>query len=238
MAVDRWFRLIPATARKTIQSLDEIVWAINPRNDSLESFANYLSQFAQQHMTLARVRCVLDVPIVLPVMALSADARLPEWLRKEISPWGLPKDEFRDTGGWPTQLYIRAARRMVGQSVINQNFCEHPVVREDSVDLGSYSLDSHVCQRLVKDGAVIHEGGFYHRLEKPYPIPFTAIVPREDECENLLVTFCVSATHVAFASVRMEPPFMILSESAAPRGCKVASASRRCRGIRLLANPR
>jgi len=146
---------------------------------------------------------------------LRTDARLPEWLRKEISPWGLPKDEFRDTGGWPTQLYIRAARRMVGQFVINQNFCEHPVVREDSVGLGSYSLDSHVCQRLVKDGAVIHEGGFYHRLEKPYPIPFTAIVPREDECENLLVTFCVSATHVAFASVRMEPPFMILSESAA-----------------------
>jgi hypothetical protein len=146
---------------------------------------------------------------------LRTDARLPEWLRKEISPWGLPKDEFRDTGGWPTQLYIRAARRMVGQFVINQNFCEHPVVREDSVGLGSYSLDSHVCQRLVKDGAVIHEGGFYHRLEKPYPIPFTAIVPREGECENLLVTFCVSATHVAFASVRMEPPFMILSESAA-----------------------
>lgn len=73
--VDRWFRLIPATARKTIQSLDEIVWAINPRNDSLESFANYLSQFAQQHMNLARVRCVLDVPMVLPAVALSAEVR-------------------------------------------------------------------------------------------------------------------------------------------------------------------
>jgi len=73
--VDRWFRLIPATARKTIQSLDEIVWAINPRHDSLESFANYLSQFAQQHMNLARVRCVLDVPMVLPAMALTAEVR-------------------------------------------------------------------------------------------------------------------------------------------------------------------
>jgi signal transduction histidine kinase len=73
--VDRWFRLIPATARKTIQSLDEIVWAINPRHDSLESFANYLSQFAQQHMSLARVRCVLDVPMVLPTMALTAEVR-------------------------------------------------------------------------------------------------------------------------------------------------------------------
>ncbi len=146
---------------------------------------------------------------------LRTDDRLPEWLRQEISPWGLPKDEFRDTGGWPAQLYIRQARRMVSQFVISQSFCEHPVAREDSVGCGSYSLDSHVCQRLVKDGAVIHEGGFYHRLEKPYPIPYAAIVPREDECENLLVTFCVSTTHVAFASVRMEPPFMILSESAA-----------------------
>jgi hypothetical protein len=146
---------------------------------------------------------------------LRTDERLPEWLRKEISPWGLPKDEFQDSGGWPTQLYIREARRMVGSFVISQPFCQNPVPREDSVGLGSYSLDSHICQRLVKDGAAIHEGEFYHRLEKPYPIPFAAIVPRETECENLLVTFCVSATHVAFASVRMEPPFMILSESAA-----------------------
>jgi hypothetical protein len=146
---------------------------------------------------------------------LRTDDRLPEWLRKEISPWGLPKDEFCDTGGWPTQLYIRQARRMVSQFVISQPFCEHPVAREDSVGCGSYSLDSHVCQRLVKDGAVIHEGGFYHRLGNSYPIPYAAIVPREEECENLLVTFCVSTTHVAFASVRMEPPFMILSESAA-----------------------
>ncbi|HSY18965.1 MAG TPA: FAD-dependent oxidoreductase [Candidatus Acidoferrales bacterium] len=146
---------------------------------------------------------------------LRMEERLPEWLRQEISPWGLPKDEFRDTGGWPTQLYIRQARRMVGSFVIDQNFCEHPSAREDSVGCGSYSLDSHICQRLVKDGAVIHEGGFYHRLDHPYPIPYAAIVPREEECENLLVTFCVSTTHVAFASVRMEPPFMILSESAA-----------------------
>ncbi|MDB6019540.1 MAG: FAD-dependent oxidoreductase [Pedosphaera sp.] len=146
---------------------------------------------------------------------LQTDERLPEWLRQEISPWGLPKDEFCDTGGWPTQLYIRQARRMVSQFVISQSFCEHPVAREDSVGCGSYSLDSHVCQRLVKDGAVIHEGGFYHRLGNSYPIPYASMVPREDECENLFVTFCVSTTHVAFASVRMEPPFMILSESAA-----------------------
>jgi len=146
---------------------------------------------------------------------LRTDERLPAWLGKEISAWGLPKDEFQDTGGWPTQLYVREARRMAGDFVIDQSFCEHPTERDDAIGLGSYSLDSHVCQRLVKDGAVIHEGGFYHSLQKPYPIPFGTIVPRESECENLLVTFCVSATHVAFASVRMEPLFMIMSESAA-----------------------
>jgi hypothetical protein len=146
---------------------------------------------------------------------LRTDPRLPEWMSKEISPWGLAKDEFTDSGGWPPQLYIREARRMVGSFVIHQNFCEHPKSREDSVGMGSYALDSHICHRVVRDGAMIHEGGFYHGLTKPYPIPLGAIVPREDQCENLLVTFCVSSTHVAFASVRMEPPFMILGESAA-----------------------
>jgi hypothetical protein len=147
---------------------------------------------------------------------LRTDERLPEWLRKEIALWGLPKDEFLDSGGWPPQLYVREARRMTGRYVIDQKHCEKPVEREDSIGLGSYALDSHVCQRLVKDGAVIHEGGFLaHDVSKPYPIPYAAITPRAEECENLLVTFCVSSTHVAFASVRMEPPFMILSESAA-----------------------
>jgi hypothetical protein len=146
---------------------------------------------------------------------LRTDERLPGWLREEISPWGLPKDEFRDSGGWPIQLYIREARRMVNDHIVDQSFCERPIERADSIGRGSYSMDSHFCQRLVRDGAVIHEGGFYQRLSKSYPIPFTAIVPRESECENLLVPFCVSATHVAFSTIRMEPPFMILSESAA-----------------------
>jgi hypothetical protein len=164
---------------------------------------------------------------------LRTDERLPAWLRKEISPWGLPRDEFQDAGGWPTQLYIREARRMAGSFVIDQNFCEHPMERDDSIGLGSYSLDSHICGRLVKDGAVIHEGGFYHSLEKPYPIPFGAIVPRESECENLLVTFCVSATHVAFASVRMEPPFMIMSESAAVAADQAMQEGTSVQGINL-----
>ena len=104
---------------------------------------------------------------------------------------------------------------MVGSFVISQRDCDTPQQRDDSVGLGSYSLDSHLCQRLVKDGGVINEGGFFHHVSKPYPLPYPVIVPRAEECENLLVTFCVSSTHMAFASFRMEPPFMILSESAA-----------------------
>lgn len=147
---------------------------------------------------------------------LKTNERLPEWLHNEMAQWGLARDEFTDTGGWPSQLYVREARRMIGRYVIDQEHCETPVPREDSIGLGSYPLDSHICQRLVKDGVVTNEGGFYARdVNKPYPIPYASITPRAEECENLLVTFCTSATHVAFASVRMEPPFMIMSESAA-----------------------
>jgi hypothetical protein len=147
---------------------------------------------------------------------LRTEERLPDWLRQEMALWGLAKDEFTDSGGWPTQLYVREARRMIGRYVIDQKHCEAATSREDSIGLGSYALDSHFCQRQVENGVVINEGGFYDRdLSRPYAIPYAAITPRAEDCENLLATFCVSATHVAFASVRMEPPFMILSESAA-----------------------
>ena len=146
---------------------------------------------------------------------LRTEERLPDWLRREVALWGLPNDEFLDTGGWPTQLYVRQGRRMVGNYVISQKDCDQPTERTDSVGLGSYSLDSHLCQRLVQNGVVINEGGFFHKIQKSYPIPYAVVTPRSEECENLLVTFCVSSTHAAFASFRMEPPFMILSESAA-----------------------
>jgi hypothetical protein len=146
---------------------------------------------------------------------LRTDERLPEFLRRELTPWGLPRDEFLDTGGWPNQLYIREARRMVGSFVIDQHECMHPRRAGESIGFASYALDSHTCRRLVKGGVIVSEGGFNQRVKKPYPLPYSIIVPREQECENLLVPFCVSSTHVAFSSVRMEPPFMIMSESAA-----------------------
>ena len=107
-------------------------------------------------------------------------------------------------------------RRMVGQYVMRQSDCEKPAPkRDDSIGLGVYSLDSHQCQRVAMGGKVVYEGGFMVRIPGPYPIPYGAITPKATDCENVLATFCVSATHVAFASIRMEPQFMVLSESAA-----------------------
>jgi FAD dependent oxidoreductase len=147
---------------------------------------------------------------------LQNDPRVPEDIRADLALWGLPRDEFRDTNGWPPQLYVREARRMVGTYVMRQSDCENgPTELPDSVGLGTYSLDSHECQRVVAGGHVVHEGGFYNRLSAAYPISFKVLTPHAEECENLLATFCVSATHVCFASVRMESPFMVLSESAA-----------------------
>ena len=147
---------------------------------------------------------------------LQTDPRVAEDIRADLALWGLPRDEFQDTQGWPTQLYVREARRMVGAYVMRQRDCQNPPESiTDSVGLGTYSLDSHACQRLVDGGQVVREGEFYDKIARAYPISYKTLTPRQEECENLLATFCVSATHVCFASVRMEPPFMVLSESAA-----------------------
>lgn len=105
---------------------------------------------------------------------------------------------------------------MVGTYVMRQKDCQNPPASlPDSVGLGTYSLDSHACQRLVEGGRVIREGEFYDSIARAYPVSYKTLTPRAEEYENLLATFCVSATHVCFASVRMEPPFMVFSESAA-----------------------
>ena len=147
---------------------------------------------------------------------LHTDPRVPEDIRADLAQWGLPRDEFQDTQGWPTQLYIREARRMVGAYVMRQSDCQNPAASlPDSVGIGTYSLDSHCCQRLVDRGKVLREGEFYDTIARAYPVSYRTLTPRAEDCENLLATFCISSTHVCFASVRMEPPYMVLSESAA-----------------------
>lgn len=146
---------------------------------------------------------------------LATSPRVPENIRREMQDWGPAKDEFPDTGGWPNQLYVREARRMVSDYVMTEHDCRDATKVEDSVGLGSYTMDSHNCQRLVKNGRVENEGDVQFHIPAPYPIAYRSIVPKSGECENLLVPVCLSATHIAYGSIRMEAVFMILGQSAA-----------------------
>jgi hypothetical protein len=145
---------------------------------------------------------------------LATSPRVPENIRAEMKNWGPCRDEFQDTGGWPHQLYVREARRLVSDYVMTEHNCRGTVQAEDSVGLGAYNMDSHNCQRIVKEGHVENEGDVQVPV-KPYPISYRAIVPKARECENLLVPVCLSASHIAYGSMRMEPVFMILGQAAA-----------------------
>ena len=145
---------------------------------------------------------------------LGTDPRVPENVRTEMQQWGLCKDEFQDTGGWPHAMYVREARRMIGAYVMSEKNCRQAETPEDSVGLGAYNMDSHNCRRIVQDGAARNEGDVQVGV-KPYPVSYRAIIPPAGECENLWVPVALSATHIAYGSIRMEPVFMILGQSAA-----------------------
>lgn len=147
---------------------------------------------------------------------LAYHPRIPQKIRDEVSRWGTCKDEYEREDGWQQQLYIREARRMRSDLVMTQYHCEGRKVVEDSVGMAAYGMDSHHVQRYVDaNGFVQNEGNVEARVDGPYPISYRSIIPRKTECDNLLVPVCVSATHIAFGSIRMEPVFMVLGQSAA-----------------------
>jgi hypothetical protein len=146
---------------------------------------------------------------------LAHSRRVPWELQGEMKAWGPAKDEFMDTGNWPHQLYVREARRMVSDYVMTEHNCRGQQTAEDPVGLGAYGMDSHNCQRIVKNGQAENEGDVQVGVSSPYPISYRSIVPKAAECENLLVPVCLSATHIAYGSIRMEPVFMILGQAAA-----------------------
>ena len=150
---------------------------------------------------------------------MANDPAIPARYREAYGHWGLPSDEFLETGHWPHQLYVREARRMVGEYVITEHDCTKVVRAQDSVGMGSYTMDSHNCTRFVKvengKARVINEGDVQVPPTDPYPVSLRAIVPRAGECDNLIVPVCFSASHIAYGSARMEPVFMVLGESAA-----------------------
>jgi hypothetical protein len=146
---------------------------------------------------------------------LANDERVPQEIRDKVRMWGLPKDEFQDTGGWPFQLYVREARRMVSDYVMTQHHGRGEIVAEDSVAIASYQMDSHNTARVVVDGKVQNEGQTYENVARPLPLAYRAIVPKASECTNLSVIFCVSASHIGLSTLRMEPVLMITGQSAA-----------------------
>ncbi len=146
---------------------------------------------------------------------LRTDPRVPVAIKNETATWGLPPDEYPNHGNWSPQLYVREARRMIGNYILTEANGRGTTTAPSSIALASYAMDSHYCQRVVVSGKVHAEGGFFELPPRPWPIGLGAITPRPAECTNLLATFALSATHVAFSSARMEPVFMMTSHSAA-----------------------
>jgi len=146
----------------------------------------------------------------------ATDKRLPQWVRDTMNTWGFSRDEFADNGYWPYNIYVREARRMIGKYVMTENdvLCKREV--PEPAGMGSYTMDSHNVQRYVTaEGYVQNEGDIGVSAPRPYQISLRSLFPLEEQCSNLLVPVCVSCSHIAFGSIRMEPVFMILGQSAA-----------------------
>ena len=147
---------------------------------------------------------------------LANHKRVPKKFRDEVSKWGTCKDEFENEDGWPQQLYIREARRMISDLVITEKHCEGIEKINDGIALAAYTMDSHHAQRYItQKGHIQNEGNVEAGVPSPFPISYRSIIPKKSECTNLLVPVCLSASHIAFGSIRMEPVFMVLGQSAA-----------------------
>lgn len=148
------------------------------------------------------------------------DPRVPDDIREAFSEWGLAKDEFIDNGHWPHQIYVREARRMVSDFVMTENHLRGTKETPNSIGMGSYNMDSHNVQRYVDErGYARNEGDIQINPGGPYQISYGAIIPSKKEAQNLLVPVCLSSSHIAYGSIRMEPVFMILGQSAANAAC-------------------
>jgi hypothetical protein len=154
---------------------------------------------------------------------LTNSPRIPQPWREKFAAWGLPTDEYQDTGGWTHELYVREGRRMVSDYVMTQANCQSKEIPEDSIGLASYNMDSHHCQMVAVNGAIRNEGNVEIGV-KPYRVAYRAITPKKSECTNLLVPVALSSSHIAFGSIRMEPVFMILGQSAATAAAQAIDA--------------
>ncbi len=156
---------------------------------------------------------------------LANHPRVPDHIRREVARWGMCRDEFEREDGWQQQLYVREARRMISAYVMTQHNCQGRVTAEQPIGMAAYTMDSHNVQRYVDDnGHVRNEGDVEIGGFPPYPIDYRSITPKKAECDNLLVPVCLSASHIAFGSIRMEPVFMVLGQSAATAAMQAIDA--------------
>jgi hypothetical protein len=146
---------------------------------------------------------------------IANDPRVPKDVQEKMRQWGLAKDEFTDNGGWPHQIYVREARRMIGKFVMTENELTKKRPTPESVGMGSYTIDSHNVQRYITPEGTVQNEGDIGLPSTPYEIAYGSLVPKPGQAGNLLVTVCVSSSHIAFGSIRMEPVFMVLGQSAA-----------------------
>ncbi|MCX6855861.1 MAG: FAD-dependent oxidoreductase [Verrucomicrobia bacterium] len=220
---ERWFEL----ALRNVEAGDErISWAPghmpNRKTDTNNNFAISTDFIGQNwdypeadYATRARIWQAHEDWQKGLMWTYAYHPRVPEKIRLAFQKFGLAKDEFADSGHWPRQLYVREARRMVSDYVMTEKNCRRLEIIQDSVGMGAYNMDSHHIQRYVTaEGYVRNEGDVQIR-SRPYPISYRSIRPREEECRNLLVPICLSASHIAYGSIRMEPVFMVLGQSAA-----------------------
>ncbi len=145
---------------------------------------------------------------------IATDANMPAVLQAEVLKWGLAADEFQDTGHWPFQLYVREARRMVGDFVMTQHDAETLTTKHDPIGMGSYNMDSHNVQRYLNEDGTVQNEGDTEVPTTPFQIPYRLLLPKLRECHNLLVPVCVSATHAVYGALRLEPVYMMMGEAA------------------------
>lgn len=164
---------------------------------------------------------------------LAQDEAVPKRLREEMAEWGLCTDEFEDTNGWPHQLYVREARRMVGEYVLTEADLMDNVEKYDAIGMGSYNIDIREVQRVAQPVCRFPEvhretfnEGYLSIPVEDYQIPYRSLTPRWTECDNLLVPVCISASHVAFASVRMEPQYILMGHAAGTAAAQAIASGR------------
>jgi hypothetical protein len=146
---------------------------------------------------------------------MTTDKRVPDTLQAFVKQWGYPKDEYEQFDHFTPQLYVREGRRMIGAYVMTEHNCRGEAKVDDGIGFASYGMDSHNCDRIVVNGMVKNEGNVEVRVEHPYAVAYRSVTPQQKECTNLLVPVCLSSSHIAYGSIRMEPVFMVLGQSAA-----------------------